>query len=465
MLFYEYKMFSTKCIIKREEAALKTNEVHIKDVLPGSIAEEIGIEKGDKLVKINGAGVLDIIEYKYLITDEYLELEIRKPDGEVWEFEIEKEYDDDLGIVFDGIIDNPKSCHNKCIFCFIDQMPKGMRETLYFKDDDTRLSFLMGNFITLTNMKIEELNKIIRYRISPINVSVHTTNPELRKQMLGNKNAVKIMEYLKLLTDNGIEVKAQIVLCPGVNDGVELERTLKELSEMYPSLSTTAIVPLGLTKYREGLADLKEISKEEAGEIIAQVEGLQLEFLKKLDTRFSFLSDEFYLIAEKPLPAYDAYEDFKQLDNGVGLVTLFRDEIKNSLKQIKKHNYNTASNKLHIVTGNYAYPIIQEAVVSIKNKIPALNIEATSIVNDFFGHSVKVSGLTTGQDIIAQMHDKIQADLENILLIPDSMLRSGEEVFLDDITIADIEKQLGIKMFACQQDGSDLIEKIMNIIK
>jgi putative radical SAM enzyme (TIGR03279 family) len=444
---------------------LKINEVHIKDVLPGSIAEEIGIEKGDKLVTINGAGVLDIIEYKYLITDEYLELEIRKPDGEIWEFELEKEYDEDLGIVFDGIIDNPKSCHNKCIFCFIDQMPKGMRETLYFKDDDTRLSFLMGNFITLTNMKKEELNKIIRYRISPINVSVHTTNPELRKEMLSNKNAVKIMEYLKLLTDNDIEVKAQIVLCPGVNDGAELERTLRDLAEMYPSLSTTAVVPLGLTKYREGLYDLKEISKEKAAEIIIQVEGLQKEFLNKLDTRFGFLSDEFYLIADKPLPAYDTYEDFKQLDNGVGLITLFRDEIKNSLKQIKKKKYNTMNKKLHIVTGSYAYPIMQEAVDGIKEKVSELDIQVTAIVNDFFGHSVKVSGLVTGQDIIAQMKEKIQPDAENFLLIPDSMLRRGEEIFLDDMTMTDIEKQLSVEMFACEQDGSDLIEKILNIIK
>lgn len=444
---------------------MKINEVHIKDVLPGSIAEELEIEKGDKLVSINGASVLDIIEYKYLITDEYLELEIRKPDGQIWEFELEKEYDDDLGIVFDGIIDNPKSCHNKCIFCFIDQMPKGMRETLYFKDDDTRLSFLMGNFITLTNMKKSEIDKIIRYRISPINVSVHTTNPELRAEMLNNKNAVKIMEYLKLLTENEIEVKAQIVLCPGVNDGVELERTLRDLSEMYPSLSTTAIVPLGLTKYREGLYDLKEISKEKAEEIIVQVEGLQQEFLNKLDTRFGFLSDEFYLIAGKPLPAYDTYEDFKQLDNGVGLITLFRDEIKNSLIQLKNKKLNLTNKKIHIITGSYAYPIMQEAVDSIKERVPELNIEATAISNDFFGHTVKVSGLITGQDIVAQMKSKIQPKLNNLLLIPDSMLRKDEEVFLDDLTITDIEKQLGINMTVCKQDGSDLIDKIMNIIK
>lgn len=444
---------------------MKINEVHIKDVLPGSIAEELGIEKGDKLVTINGASVLDIIEYKYLITDEYLELEVKKPDGEIWEYEVEKEYDEDLGIIFEGIIDNPKSCHNKCIFCFIDQMPKGMRETLYFKDDDTRLSFLMGNFITLTNMKKEELNKIIRYRISPINVSVHTTNPELRKEMLNNKNAVKIMEYLKLLTENDIEVKAQIVLCPGINDGAELARTLRDLAEMYPALSTAAVVPLGLTKFREGLYDLKEITKEKSQEIITQVEELQKEFLQKLDTRFGFLSDEFYLIAEKPLPEYDAYEDFKQLDNGVGLITLFRDEISNSLKLIKGKKYNTQGKKIHIVTGRYAYPIMKEAIEKIQAKIPSLDIEVTAIQNDFFGHSVKVSGLTTGQDIVAQMKDKIRKEEENILLIPDSMLRKGEEVFLDDITMMDIEKQLNVRMQACMQEGSDLVEKILSMIK
>lgn len=444
---------------------MKINEVHIKDVLPGSIAEEIGIEKGDKLISINGAGVLDIIEYKYLITDEYLELEVKKPDGEIWEYEIEKEYDEDLGIVFDGIIDNPKSCHNKCIFCFIDQMPKGMRETLYFKDDDTRLSFLQGNFITLTNMKQAELDKIIRYRISPINVSVHTTNPELRKQMLSNKNAVKLMEYLKLLTSNGIEVRAQIVLCPDVNDGQELERTLKELSELYPSLSTTAIVPVGLTKYRDGLYDMKEITKEKARAVIAQVEQLQKEFLTKLDTRFGFLSDEFYLIGELPLPDYDSYEDFKQLDNGVGLITLFREEVQNSLKQIKKQKLKLENKRLHIVTGQYAYPIMEEAAQSIRGKIADLKLEVTAIANDFFGQTVKVSGLVTGQDIIAQMRSKLKPEEENYLLIPDSMLRKGEEIFLDDLLIPDIEQALGARMIVCREDGSDLIEKMISSLK
>lgn len=444
---------------------MRINEVHIKDVLPGSIAEELGIEKGDKLVTINGAGVLDIIEYKYLITDEYLELEIKKPSGEIWDIELEKEYDEDLGIVFEGIIDHPKSCHNKCIFCFIDQMPKGMRETLYFKDDDTRLSFLQGNFITLTNMRREELNKIIRYRISPINVSVHTTNPELRKEMLNNKNAVKIMDYLKLLTDNEIEVRAQIVLCPGVNDGAELERTLRELSEMHPSLSTAAVVPLGLTKYREGLNPLQEVSREKAIEIIDQVEALQKEFLKKLDTRFGFLSDEFYLIAGRSLPDYDSYEEFKQLDNGVGLVTLFREEIKNSLVQIEETTYQTENKKLHIVTGEYAYPMLQEAADKIKERIPALDIEVTAVLNDFWGHSVKVSGLITGQDIIAQMKPKLDKEKQNILLMPDSMLRKGEEIFLDDLTMTDIEKRLSVKMQACEQDGSDLVGKILEILR
>ena len=234
---------------------------------------------------------------------------------------------------------------------------------------------------------------------------------------------------------------------------------------MYPSLSTTAIVPIGLTKYREGLAELTEVSKEKAAEIIERVEALQLEFLSKLGTRFSFLSDEFYLIAEKPLPAYEAYEDFKQLDNGVGLITLFRDEINHSLHLLKKKACNTRDKKLHIVTGSYAYPIMLEAVESIKCEIPSLNIEAAAIVNDFFGHSVKVSGLITAQDLISQMKDKVQPDAENILLIPDSMLRKDEDVFLDDLTISDIEKQLGVKMLVCKQDGSDLIDNILNIIK
>jgi putative radical SAM enzyme (TIGR03279 family) len=435
------------------------NSVNIVDVRPDSIASELGIEKGDKLLTINGASIRDTLEYRFLTTDEFLEVEILKKNGECWIYEVEKEYDDDIGIVFDGIIDDPKSCHNKCLFCFVDQLPKGMRETLYFKDDDTRLSFLQGNFVTLTNLKAHEIDKIIKYRISPINVSVHTTDSDLRVKMLNNKNAGKIVDYLAMLKEGGIEIKAQIVLCPGINDGQYLEKTVKDLKAFYPELSCLAVVPVGLTRYRENLPELKVFDKENANRVINQIEALQAECLKELDTRFVFLSDEFYLTADRALPLYDAYEGFSQLENGVGLVTLLHEEIESSLMDItdtKEHHIRN----IVIATGEYAAPLMIEAADKIKDKIKQLQIEVVSLKNDFFGHGVKVAGLLTGQDIINQL--KENKLIEN-LLITDSMLRDGEAVFLDDITIEQIEKQLNVKISVCKEDGSDLVAKILAI--
>ncbi|MGE5629983.1 MAG: DUF512 domain-containing protein [Caulobacteraceae bacterium] len=432
--------------------------VDIVDVRPSSIADELGIKKGDKLITINGACVKDILEYKYLTTDEYLEVEIEKPDGERWIYELEKEYDEDIGIVFEGIIDEPKSCHNKCIFCFIDQLPPGMRETLYFKDDDTRLSFLQGNFVTLTNLSEKEIDRIVRYRISPINVSVHTTDPELRKKMLSNKNAGKIMEYLEKLKEGEIQVKAQIVLCPGVNDGDKLEKTVQDLAELYPELNCVAVVPVGLTRYREKLYDLKAYDKASASRVVEQVERLQSKYLSSLETRFVFLSDEFYLISERQLHEYDEYEGFSQLENGVGLITLFNEEVSASLRDIK--SYRKVKREVSIITGTYAAPIVERAASSIMERIEDLTLQVYAISNDFFGPGVKVAGLITGNDIIKQLTGK---DTGGNIFIPDNMLKSGEKIFLDDLTVEDIEKQLGVKVTVCREDGSDLVKNILHV--
>lgn len=435
---------------------MSCQSINIKDVKKGSIADELGIQNGDKLLSINGEKVNDIIEYKYLISDEFLVLEIEKADGEIWEFEIEKDYDEDLGLVFEGIIDEPKSCHNKCIFCFIDQLPKGMRKTLYFKDDDTRLSFLQGNFLSLTNMKDKDIDKIIKFRISPINISIHTTDMELRKKMLNNKNADKLLDYMGRLKNGRIEMKGQIVLCPDINDGEHLDKTIKDLYAFYPELSCVAIVPVGLTKYREELFPLKEYNERTAAQVIDQVEAMQKINLNRLGTRFVFLSDEFYLIANRQIQPYDNYEGFSQIENGVGIIALFNAELDASLERIEQ--YEEVSAEGTIVTGEYAMPILRKACDKIMDKLPGLNLNVIGIKNEFFGSSVKVSGLVTAGDIISQLKGK---NISRNIFIPDNMLRRGDPVFLDDLTIEDIEKELGVKVIVCKQDGSDLVENIL----
>ncbi len=432
--------------------------VEIVDVRPSSIAEELGIKKGDKLITINGAAVKDILEYKYLTTDEFLEVEVQHGNGEVWIYEVIKEYDEDIGIVFEGIIDKPKSCHNKCIFCFIDQLPSGMRETLYFKDDDTRLSFLQGNFVTLTNLSGREIDRIIRYRISPINVSVHTTDPELRKMMLNNKNAGKIMDYLERLKEGGIEVKAQIVLCPGINDGERLERTLKDLAELHPELSCVAVVPAGITKYRQGLYELKGFDGKSAAEVIEQVKELQATYLEKLSTRFVFLSDEFFMISGRELPSYDEYEGFSQLENGVGLITLFNREIETALDKLG--SYNKKKRIVSIITGEYAASNLKKAASMIEDSIEDLEIRVFKVCNEFFGHGVKVAGLLTGKDIIDQLKGKA---IGSDIFIPECMLKRDERIFLDNVTVEQLEEALGAKVTVCKEDGSDLVSRILTL--
>lgn len=425
----------------------------IEKVNKGSIAEELNIETGDVLLSINGNKVKDIIDYKFLISDEYVEVEIEKKDGEIWVLEIEKEFDEDLGIEFTNpLIDKAKTCRNKCIFCFIDQLPKGMRETLYFKDDDSRLSFLQGNFITLTNMSDEDIDRIIQYRISPVNISVHTTNPELRKSMLNNKNAGKIMPILERFKEAGLEVNCQIVLVKGVNDGIELERTLNDLSSLYPSIRSVAVVPVGLTKYRENLHKIEPFDRESSLQVLNQIIEKQNELLKKIGTRFVFPSDEFYVMANYPIPEFDEYEGFPQIENGVGLIRNFEHEVEKELKNI---NNNCDLKKSYILaTGTLAYDFMLKIKEKVLSKFYNLNLKVVAIENKFFGELITVSGLVTGQDLLNKLRK--YKDIDGII-IPRTMLRSDTEVFLDDLTVSDIQSRLNVKIIPVEVSGKEFV--------
>ena len=416
----------------------------ISKVYKDSIADEIGIEVDDILLSVNGEKVEDIIQYKFLISDEYIELEIQKKDGKIYLYEIEKDYDEELGIEFTNpIIDKAKSCRNKCVFCFIDQLPEGMRETLYFKDDDSRLSFLQGN-------------NIIKYRISPINISVHTTNPELRQKMINNRFAGKLLDIMKRLAEAGIEMNAQIVLCPGYNDKEELDRTLNDLANLHPYVNSAAIVPVGITRYRENLAKLEIFDEKSAGETIDQVDKLQQKFLKELNTRFAFLSDEFYIIAKRPLLKYDEYEGFIQFEDGVGMITKMGTEVVKYLDTINGDRLNKTK-KVSIATGNSAYKFMCEMANKIMAKFKNIEINVYKIKNNYFGETITVAGLLTATDLIDQLKNK---DLGETLYITRSMMKSDEEIFLDNITLKELEEKLNIEVIPCQNEGKDVVDKV-----
>lgn len=426
----------------------------ISKVLPNSLGEEVGIEVGDILLTINGEEIKDILDYKFLMADEYIEIEVEKTNGEVWELEIEKDYQEDLGVEFQkSIMDEAKSCHNKCIFCFIDQLPKGMRESLYFKDDDSRLSFLQGNFVTLTNMKDEDIDRIIKYRISPINVSVHTTNPELRKQMLNNRFAGDIYERLVKLSKADISINCQVVLCPGINDGEELIKTVEDLYKLYPSIENVAVVPVGITKYRQGLANLKLFDKETSARELENIKVLQEKYAKEIGTPFVRLSDEFYITAGAEIPSSEFYEDFHQLEDGVGMIRIFRDYIDSDLKNLSKDK----SGRFTVVTGKSAYDEICNGSKKIQNVNNKIKIDVVKIINNYFGETITVAGLITGKDIMEQL--KVD-QVGDYIIIPKNMLRSGDTVFLDDVTIEDLEKHYNKKVIVCEYTGEDFIEKI-----
>lgn len=434
---------------------IKESRNIIENVEANSIANELNIVPGDILLSINENKVKDIIDYKYLISDDYIVLEIEKLNGEIWEFEIEKEFDEDLGIIFtNSLIDKAKSCRNKCIFCFIDQLPTNMRETLYFKDDDSRLSFLQGNFISLTNMNEKEIDRIIDYRLSPINISVHTTNPDLRVHMLKNKNAGNIYNILKRFHQANLQINCQIVLVPGVNDGIELERTLKDLSALYPSVNSIAIVPVGITKYRKGLEELTAYDKLLSEELLEWVYIKQEDFLKNLGTRLVFPSDEFYALSNMELPKYKEYEGFPQLENGVGLIKSLQYEVDLELEKIKEP---IITNKKYIIaTGTLAYSYIKELATRIMTKFRGLELEVIPIINNYFGDTITVSGLITGVDLIDQLKHKDS----NGIIIPRAMMKSDEEIFLDNITLEEVSNELNAKIIVSQVSGHDLINKL-----
>lgn len=438
-------------------------EISIKNIInkvyTGSIAEEVGIQVGDELLKINGHEIEDIIEYKYYLSDEYLEVEILKAEGEHWIVEIDKEYDEDLGIEFENpIIDQAKSCSNKCVFCFIDQLPPNMRQSLYFKDDDSRLSFLQGNYITLTNMGEEDIDKIIKYRISPINISVHTTNGELRKRILNNRFAGNILNILTRLAENHIQMNCQIVLCPDLNDKEELDNTIKDLGNISHSIGSVAVVPVGLTAYREGLHNMQPFNKKTASYTIDQVERWQKQFKGSIGRNLVHVSDEFYVLADRDFPNYENYEGFPQLENGVGLATKFKYEFYQYLEKLpialKKQKHIT------VVTGTAAYKLIKKMCDDLTEKIGNLEVNAICVENKFFGGYVSVSGLITGQDIYNTLKD---INLGDKILIPESMMKSEEEVFLDDYTVTLLEEKLGVPIQVCEVSGKKFIQRALNL--
>jgi putative radical SAM enzyme (TIGR03279 family) len=493
----------------------------IKSVEIGSIAQSLELEAGDELIKVNGKKIRDVFDYRYMIKEEKLNLIVRKANGEEWELDVEKDMDADLGIVFEeGLMDKYNHCHNGCIFCFIDQNPKGMRDTVYFKDDDARLSFLQGNYITMTNLSDDDVNRICFYRLSPINISIQTMNRDLRCMMLNNRFAGDALDKLDVFSRNGIEMNGQVVLCPGINDGKELDYTISELEKYIPGFLSLSIVPVGITRYRQGLYPLRSFSKNEAEQVIRQVEKWQAKFLRKYGRRFVFLSDEWYIKACVKLPGPDYYEGYGQIENGVGIRTCIAEEFMKAMDEsgavcIKP---DLCKKQIIVLCGTLAGGFMKELLSVFCKKFEIDNITLINIVNDYYGHEITVSGLITGQDIINQLSiyamditgnilkktkglkeytvpdselkaspvyengellaqpligqdaleklnkhydGKIRLDAE--VVMPSLLLRDGEELLLDDITVKDIENALQTRIHIVKSDGNELIKMLYQL--
>lgn len=427
----------------------------ISKVDPGSIGEELELEPGDCVLTINGNPIEDIFDYEYYVNSPSMLMTVRKADGEEWELDIENDYED-LGLTFEnGLMSEYRSCSNKCIFCFIDQMPPGMRETLYFKDDDTRLSFLQGNYVTLTNLKEKDIERIIRFKLAPINISVQTTNPELRCKMLHNRFAGQSLKLIDRLYEAGTLMNGQIVLCKGVNDGEELKRSIEDLTKYIPCMQSVSVVPVGLSKYRDGLYPLEPFTKEDACQVIDLIEMWQKKLYKEHGIHFIHASDEWYILAERPLPEEERYDGYIQLENGVGMLRLLASEVEEALKGYSDDGQN---HTVSIATGRLPYPYIKKYAGWINEKFPGRTIHIYPIRNDFFGESITVSGLLTGQDVIAQLKGK---ELGEYLLLPVNMFRSGETVFLDDLTAEDAEKALQVKVRIVKSSGRDFVKAVL----
>lgn len=429
----------------------------IKSVTPGSIAEEMEIEAGDYLLEVNGTPIVDIFDYQLLCMDEFIDVVIEKSNGEQWELEIEKDENEELGLQFEnGLMDEYRSCCNKCMFCFIDQMPPGMRETLYFKDDDSRLSFLQGNYITLTNMNENDVDRIIRYNLSPINISVHTTNPKLRCKMLNNRFAGDKLKYIDRLNAADVEMNGQVVLCKNVNDKEELERTISDLEKYIPNMRSVSIVPSGLTKFRDGLYPLELFEKEDACAVIDTIEKWQKHFYEKYGMHFIHASDEWYILAEREMPEEERYDGYLQLENGVGMIRNFIEEVKDYLDSIEGDDRVI---NVSTISGVLAYDTIKSSCDKINKKFPNVNVHVYKIINDYFGHSITVTGLLTGQDICAQLSGK---ELGDNLLLPTNTLKADENIFLDDMTLEELENNLQINAIIVKSSGVDFVKTIIN---
>lgn len=429
--------------------------VTIKSITESSCAFKKGIEAGDVLISINDNEIIDVLDYRFYQVNKKLQLKIQKPNGKIVKVKIKKAEYEEIGLEFETyLMDKEHSCRNKCIFCFIDQLPKGMRDTLYFKDDDSRLSFLFGNYITLTNLTEHEINRIIKMHISPINVSVHTTNPELRCKMMNNKFAGKTLEYLQRFADAGLTINCQVVACPGINDGDELKRTIEDLEKL--NVECLAVVPVGLTRYREGLYPLTPYNSQTAGETIDIIESYAKKFKEKYGRRIVFAADEFYIKANRELPSPQDYEGYPALENGVGLVALLREEVQFAVEDREPDE--SLNHTVSLVCGECTYEHLLKTLSVVNTKFPNVKINVYPIKNNFFGGEIDVTGLVTGNDLIRQLQGK---DLGNKLIVPCNMLRFEGDVFLDDVSLQDVEDKLNIKVSVSDSSGESLVSQLL----
>lgn len=435
--------------------------VPITDVLPRSRAAKAGLLAGDLLISINGRQINDVLDYRFYLADTHLTIAVVR-DGVAMQFEIRKQEYDDIGLDFETpLMDKKRSCENKCVFCFIDQLPKGMRSSLYFKDDDSRLSFLHGNYVTMTNLREHDIQRIIEMHISPVNVSVHTTNPELRVKMMKNKRAGEVLSYLRMLADAGITICAQIVLCRGINDGEELDRSMRDLAELYPALESVSVVPAGLTKFRDGLYPLEAFSPDECADVIRQVEDFGKKCLERFGSRLFFPADELYIEAGLPLPEDDFYEGYAQIQNGVGMITDMRTGFEFEMEHAEDYAADfRAPREISVVTGFAAYAHIKSLCEQMEARFAGLTAHVYPIKNDFFGHSITVAGLLTGKDIVSQLQGK---PLGEEVLFPAVCLRAEGDVFLDDMTPAELAERIGTPARPTSSDPAEFLCAVLGI--
>lgn len=466
---------------KYENSCMLGKGTLIKGVVKNSIAGNIGIKKGYKLISINDNKIIDILDYKFNITEEFLKLELINLNNETLIYEIEKEEYEDLGLIFETeLIDKPKNCRNKCIFCFMDQLPPNVRKTLVFKDDDYRLSFFTGNYITLTNMNESDIKRIIKYRLAPINISLHTTDEEIRCKMLNNKNAGKVLKYLDMLKEANIYMNLQIVLCKNINDKDVLYKTLNDITKYVEVIKSVSIVPVGISKYRKNLFKLEPFNKQDCTNVIENIKKFQKLFKKKYKTNLVYLSDEFYITAEKDIPKYNEYEDFAQLENGVGMISVFSNEFKKELNKLKrkiqintkkqkekyKENKKNTTKKIIVLTGKITFKFIKEQINKLKEILDNIDIEVVFVENNYFGKNITVTGLLTGKDILNTLN-KINEEynLDKVdIIIPDVCLKDDEDIFLDDITVQEIKEKYN-KIQICETSAKGLIDSIYSVYK